>query len=342
LKAAFPAPAGLSSIMAARLGARVQLTDHSREVLQLARANAARNGVAGGVQVLALDRARFLLVPHGSATLELLAELLGAPRPGGAAAAAAGPAPAAAPGQAAAAGQEERHPAQGSGSSGRCLGWTQEALQQLLQTQVLLAADTVYDEVLTEAFLCCAAYVMACIRLARRQAPGAAAEGLGSGQARQAPPPPAAAQAQGGASAAAGQRCQADDGPVLLLAMEKRYNFTLRECEERAPAFDHLMRFLARDDGQPSQSGAGSALAQRPLFTYRELQVEQVPQVCACGGGGGGSAAGQVAAPSTAAPPAKRQTAAIPEHGGGPLLQLLAPHPPSLPASTGHALPALS
>jgi hypothetical protein len=194
--------------MAARLGARVQLTDHAPEVLRLAQRNAASNGAGGAVQVLQLDWMRFLFVPHTAASLEGLAELLGAAQPqqpgsGGHGAAAQPAAARGKPQQAA----EQQHG----------FGWTPEALQQLLRTQVLLAADTVYDEGLTEAFLSCAAYIMACIRLARRRAPAGAAADAGAAS---------AASAEPGSAPASAEQGEAGGDPVLLLAMEKRFNFT--------------------------------------------------------------------------------------------------------------------
>ena len=47
--------------------------------------------------------------------------------------------------------------------------------------------------------------------------------------------------------------------PVLFLAMEKRWNFTLQDMDTRAPAFDHLMRLLGVAASSSSLSREGAA-----------------------------------------------------------------------------------
>eukprot|EP00873_Tetraselmis_striata_P034459 jgi/Tetstr1/454723/TSEL_041609.t1 len=60
--------------------------------------------------------------------------------------------------------------------------------------------------------------------------------------------------------------------PMLYLAMEKRWNFTLADMDSRAPAFDHFMRHL----GLPTL--ARTRLEQQRTLVATQLDVDSVPQ----------------------------------------------------------------
>ncbi|GFR50823.1 hypothetical protein Agub_g13081 [Astrephomene gubernaculifera] len=201
----------------------------------------------------------------------------------------------------------------------------------------LLAADTVYDTALTEAFVKCAAALLSYRASARRRAAaagtaaalplglnnasvGGSGGGGGGGESNTAgASSSAAAEVEDGATVR--RRCSSGGGGGdgrLIVALEKRFNFTLRDMSVRASAFEDFMRYVVPegaavataeaatrlsygsggvkpgDDGGedtvrkhapvdlPSCPGVASweeAAGRRPLFRGRRLDVSAVPQV---------------------------------------------------------------
>jgi hypothetical protein len=142
--------------------------------------------------------------------------------------------------------------------------WQPQDLQLLAQTSLWLAADVVYSQELTDAFLRTAAQLMRWQQRQQRQQPP------GSAGATQ----PAAAPAR------------------LLVAIEKRYNFTLRDLDAVAPAFDHFLTYVQpvgadSGGGHTGAGGSSQQQQQQPLFLGRRIDVSSVPQVCVGGMAGG-------------------------------------------------------
>lgn len=124
-----------------------------------------------------------------------------------------------------------------------CPAWRAGDLPLLAATSVWLAADVVYDEALTDACLRTAAALM---RWQRRR--------TGSSP------------------------CDAR----LLVALEKRYVFTLRDADAVAPAFQHFLSYL-RLPGQPSRGDDGALFVGRRLdaaAVLRALQTDRGPDDC--------------------------------------------------------------
>lgn len=135
----------------------------------------------------------------------------------------------------------------------------------LASVSTFLAADVIYDETLTDAFAKCAAALMTYADA--RGGDGSTGRRVGGGTTR------------------------------LVVALEKRFNFTLRDMDARAPAFEHFLsyvRIAGTDSGTAHATAAGPAAAAgavprpcskyaaaiEPLFSGRRLDVASVPQVC--------------------------------------------------------------
>lgn len=224
------AGAGLASIAAAHAGATVLCTDANAAALTLAAANAASNGVDAGtkrgmhgaVHVRHLDWLQLFDARLWRLTDADVLQLLngGIFDPGTAAAAAS------------AAGQPDNH-------------WSQADLELLARTSLLLAADVVYNETLTDAF-CRAARALSLWMAVRRS-----------------------------------QRHQCDAGlPKVLLALLRRVNFTLRALAPAAPAHEHFLSYMRviSDDGDGSRGLGCSELLGNdqegaPLFQARRLRL---------------------------------------------------------------------
>lgn len=147
--------------------------------------------------------------------------------------------------------------------------WTQEDLHLLASAQIWLAADVVYNEMLTDAFMRTAYQLMTWQQQQAKVAAGAG--GL-------------------------------HKKPRLFVAAEKRYNFTYRDLDARASAFEHFMTYIrpvstddstagqvlplqmASDRQQSQQDGkAVSSKSQewtdKPLFMGRRWSLDSLPQV---------------------------------------------------------------
>lgn len=158
--------------------------------------------------------------------------------------------------------------------------WSPPDLQLLAQTTLWLAADVVYDQTLTDAFMHTAAALMRWQQQQQqhtpqslhcqctRHQPSASATDAG---APAAPPTAAAAVAACGTSATPQLHPQLQ--PRLIVALEKRYNFTLRDMDAVAPAFDHFMSYI-----QPSEA----SLAAVPAHEQQRLRQQQQQQQHEC------------------------------------------------------------
>ncbi|GLC57132.1 hypothetical protein PLESTB_001186900 [Pleodorina starrii] len=162
-----------------------------------------------------------------------------------------------------------------------CGGGVARVLDALAAAEVLwlIAADTVYDTVLTEAFAKCAAALMSYHASVRRARFGAdssralergAADGDGDGAG-------CAGSGEGGGGSSGGSR---RDGARLIVALEKRINFVLKDLAARAPAFEDFMSYVVVEpptrEGGSGGGGGGN------------------------GGGGGASLTGGVSGPAAA------------------------------------------
>lgn len=162
--------------------------------------------------------------------------------------------------------------------------WQVEDLQQLRHVDVLLAADVVYEPVLTEAFVHTAHALMSWMQKeqARQQPAGTAAA---SGQTAEDTQPhaqhPGRHTHQGQVPA---------KGPILYVAAEKRYNFTLRDMDAVATAWDHFMSFVTPADSSSCQRGGAeghghTSGGQEPapaLFLGEPVDWRALPQVGVC------------------------------------------------------------
>jgi hypothetical protein len=141
------------------------------------------------------------------------------------------------------------------------LKWCASDLQ-LLSQAIWLAADVVYDQTLTDTFMNTAATLMRWQQEQQQQQQQTSKHARHQHQQHSDPAPPPAAAA---ATAAAVQ-------PRLMVALEKRYNFTLRDMDAVAPAFDHFMSYL-----QPTEASL-AAMTQREQQRLRQQQQQQQAQ----------------------------------------------------------------
>ncbi|GMH37121.1 hypothetical protein BSKO_04994 [Bryopsis sp. KO-2023] len=106
--------------------------------------------------------------------------------------------------------------------------WSQEDMHTLQKTDTYLAADVVFDDEMTDAFLAC---LQAFFALSIRHG----------------------------------------NTPRCYMALEKRMNFTIEDLEARAPAYEHLMEFIATKE--PSdQPDAGK------MFFGHPIPIDDVPK----------------------------------------------------------------
>jgi predicted nicotinamide N-methyase len=303
---------GLASILAARFAQRVLLTDADVDVLQLAASNARVNGVQDRVSVRRLDwlqlfdtqlcrctEAEVLLLLNSISTSSSAAESFATHQPPGA------------------------DTAEGSNCCGteRLNGysWVPSDLQQLFAVDIWLAADVVYNETLTDAFMRTAHQLMAWQQQQRQQQQRQQQQ---SHQGQACSHVKAPCDAMEGASGSSGLSREGScclQGPRLLVAVEKRYNFTYRDLDARASAFEHFMTYVTQaptaaaataaqtedcatemagqqavqrsvheaqqqqqqQQQQPGPNGANltAPLGSKPLFIGRRLAVEELPQV---------------------------------------------------------------
>ena len=154
-----------------------------------------------------------------------------------------------------------RDPALLSGGSDACAhAWRPEDARWLPRLQLLLAADCVYDNDLTDALMRCAT---ALLQMSAQQ------------QQRQSP------------AAAPGPSGGAGDTPApcrLLVAVERRIAFTLRDLAPAAPALDYW-RSLFREEGDSGSAPAPCRPCEEaaPCFPLlgRRLDVDALPQAVA-------------------------------------------------------------
>jgi len=130
------------------------------------------------------------------------------------------------------------------------LTWSAADLERLSRTNLWLAADVVYDTALTDAFMHAAAALM---RWQQQQQQPAGTH------------PTAAAAAVSPA---------VQPSPRLVVALEKRYNFTLRDMDAVAPAFEHFMTYL-----EPSHASL-AALPDQEQQRIRQQQQQQQRRRC--------------------------------------------------------------
>lgn len=119
--------------------------------------------------------------------------------------------------------RERSHTAQHSTRLADEFCWRDSDIDRLNQVDFLFAADVVYDEDLTEAFMRAAAYLMTALRQQQFYD--------SNFQKRE---------------------------PVLYLSLEKRYNFAVRDMAVKATAYDHFLTYLDTA-GACGDSGAWSS-----------------------------------------------------------------------------------
>jgi hypothetical protein len=146
----------------------------------------------------------------------------------------------------------------------------QRLTPQLLRVQVILAADVLYDEDVTEAFC---AFLSTLLAAKACDPPGAGSAADAAAEAPASAPPwppppqrdvPTTEHRTHGAGAPAPREAQQAQrtAPLVLLAAEKRFNFTLRDMDARAEAFEAFER-----------------AAPRAALRWRRLPVAEVPRV---------------------------------------------------------------
>jgi predicted nicotinamide N-methyase len=127
--------------------------------------------------------------------------------------------------------------------------WAPQDLDLLATVDVVLAGDCVYDPPLTEALVHAAACLLRWIQRKRRGA-------LPRGHQIQEPQPPEAGSQQPLPPDSQQPGAQLPP-PRLLLASEKRYNFTWHDAERpRAAAWEHFLSFVEAE-GSSSEDGDG-------------------------------------------------------------------------------------
>eukprot|EP00877_Chromochloris_zofingiensis_P003480 jgi/Chrzof1/13132/Cz07g21040.t1 len=144
-----------------------------------------------------------------------------------------------------------------SSTSGSSHHWRPSDLLQLQHATVLLAADVVYDESLTEAFMHTAWCIMQWVSTRH-------------GKQKQ----------QTNQSAQTEPRALASSDPVLYVALEKRFNFTLQHMDVRATAYDHFMTFIQHSDSQAAAAESGRPSSQES--SSQTQQQHQQPEAAAC------------------------------------------------------------
>ena len=139
-------------------------------------------------------------------------------------------------------------------------GWDEASLADLARVDVLVAADVIYDYTITEAFLQCAAAVM-CQSASRFEGGegdcgGGPQAGALEGGCRGIPPP-----------------CL----PVLYVSLEKRFNFTLKDLDTRAVAYDHFLSCIRHSGsgGSRGSSGSSGPPHHRTLAAGRRLEPQK-------------------------------------------------------------------
>jgi predicted nicotinamide N-methyase len=240
---------GLASILAARFAQHVLLTDADAGVLDLAAANVRENGVQERVCVRRLDwlqlfdtqlghcsNAEVLLLLDSSSSL-IQAHTRLAVCPADTADKAAGTHV-----------QEEQQQLNGS-SNRSSYAWLPADLQQLCAVDIWLAADVVYNETLTDAFMRTAHQLMTWQQQQQQRQQARQQQELLHSYA------PCHAT---GSSGHSGKGSCSMRSPRLLVAVEKRYNFTYRDLDARASAFEHFMTYVAAAPAEKAASIAGT------------------------------------------------------------------------------------
>eukprot|EP00798_Chlamydomonas_sp_ICE-L_P025380 gene25380-11041_t len=117
--------------------------------------------------------------------------------------------------------------------------WLEADLQHMAEAKYIFAADCVYDDVLTDGLLRCAAAVMQyASNTSRRAAHGSAAAFVVAMVVDM------SFSSSSLAVAVVGSSSSQPSCPTMFVSLEKRYNFTLRDMEETAPAFDFFTRMV--------------------------------------------------------------------------------------------------
>ncbi len=66
--------------------------------------------------------------------------------------------------------------------------------------------------------------------------------------------------------------------PVLVVALEKRFCFTLRDMDSRAPAFDHFLSLIDLEPMPGAPAPAADPAESRHAFIGRRIDPDHVPQ----------------------------------------------------------------
>jgi predicted nicotinamide N-methyase len=257
---------GLASIMAAHFAQRVLLTDADDGVLQLAARNVSANGVQDRVSVRGLNwlqlfdtqlcrcsDAEVLSLLNNGSTSSNNVRSLAVLQPTS---------------TDTAGGLECGGTVQLSSSSSS--SWVPGDLQQLCAVDMWLAADVVYNETLTDAFMRTAHQLMAWQQQQQRQQQQQAHQGQACSF-RIAP----CGALDGGSSGVCGGGSCSLQGPRLLVAVEKRYNFTYRDLDARASAFEHFMTYVAPAPAPAPAPTAAAALTGGVTQAYACQQAVQ-------------------------------------------------------------------
>uniref|UniRef100_A0A383VAG9 Methyltransferase small domain-containing protein n=1 Tax=Tetradesmus obliquus TaxID=3088 RepID=A0A383VAG9_TETOB len=278
----FGAGVGLTSILAAHFAQRVLLTDTDAGALELAAGNVAANGVQERVSVRRLDWLQLFDTQLGRCSDDEVLSLLNSAsssssRVSRACSSAAMHCADAADEAAAASCQEQQQQVNGSSSSSSSYAWLPSDLQQLCAVDVWLAADVVYNETLTDAFMRTAHQLMTWQQQQQQQQAHTQQELLHSSAPRH-----AAGSSSSSSSRHGGKGSCSVRSPVLLVAVEKRFNFTYRDLDARASTFEHFMTYVVPAPEAAAAATATAAAAatsgSKPLFSGRRLAVSDLPQ----------------------------------------------------------------